>query len=105
MTEKHNCSCGNGDHEHEHEEEGIVTLVDEDGKEHDFVFIDSLEVEGQEYAVLSPLTEDEEEGDEAIILKIVQDEKGDDILLDIEDDEEWEKVADAWQEMIESEEE
>lgn len=103
MAEKHNCDCGNP--EHDHEEAGIVTLVDEDGKEHDFVFIDSVEVEGQEYAVLSPLTEEEEESDEAIILKITQDDNGDDILVDIEDDEEWEKVADAWQEMIEAEEE
>ena len=49
VADKHNCDCGN--FEHDHEEEGIVTLVDEDGKEHDFVFIDSLEVEGQEYAI------------------------------------------------------
>ena len=103
MADKHNCDCGN--FEHDHEEEGIVTLVDEDGKEHDFVFIDSLEVEGQEYAILSPLTEEDQESDEAIILKIIQDENGDDILVDIEEDEEWEKVADAWQEMIEAEEE
>jgi len=27
------------------------------------------------------------------------------MLLDIEDDEEWEKVADAWENLVESEEE
>ena len=48
--------------------------------------------------------DDEEESEEAIILKIGKDENGDDILFDIEDDEEWEKVADAWQELIEEEE-
>lgn len=96
---KDNC-C---DHEHEQEELGIVTLVDEEGNEHDFAFVDSIEVDGQQYAILSPMEEDEE-SDEAIILKIGQDENGDDILYDIDDDEEWEKVADAWQEMIETEE-
>ena len=101
MVEKHNCSNGECDHE----EAGIVTLVDEDGKEHNFVFIDSIEVDGQEYAILSPMIDDEEGDEEAIILKISKDENGDDILSDIEDDEEWEKVADAWQEMIEAEEE
>jgi len=82
----------------------IVTLVDEDGQEHDFAFVDSIEVDGEQYAILSPIDE-EEESDEAIILKIGKDENGEDILFDIEDDEEWEKVADAWQELIESDEE
>lgn len=94
---------GDGNHEHEQEELGIVTLVDEEGKEHDFAFVDSIEVEGEQYAILSPMEEDEE-SDEAIILKMGKDDNGDDILFDIEDDDEWEKVADAWQEMMESEE-
>ncbi|MFZ5943350.1 MAG: DUF1292 domain-containing protein [Bacillota bacterium] len=100
MAEK----CCNGNHDHDHEDVGIVTLVDEEGKEHDFALVDSIELDGEQYAILSPMEEDEE-GDEAIILKVGKDENGDDILFDIEDDEEWEKVADAWQEMIESDEE
>jgi len=88
----------------EYEEVGVVTLVDEEGKEHDFAFVDSIEVEGQQYAILSPILDEDEESDEAIILKIEKDENGDDILFDIEDDDEWEKIADAWQEMIEKEE-
>jgi len=84
-------------------EEKIV-LVDEDGEEHEFVLIDVLEVDGAEYAILEPVEMDVEES-EAIILKLGKDENGDDILYDIEDDEEWEKVADRWQELIEGEEE
>ncbi|MCR4442032.1 MAG: DUF1292 domain-containing protein [Peptococcaceae bacterium] len=80
-------------------EEKIV-LVDEDGEEHEFVLIDVLEVDGAEYAILEPMELDVEES-EAIILKVGKDENGEDILYDIEDDEEWEKVADRWQEMIE----
>ena len=83
-------------------EEKIV-LVDEDGEEHEFVLIDVIEVDGEEYAILEPL-EDEEDESDAIILKIGKDENGEDILYDVEDDDEWEKVADKWQELIESEE-
>lgn len=96
--------CCNGNHDHEQEEIGVITLLDENDQEHDFAFVDSIEVDGEQYAILSPIEADEE-GDEAIILKIGRDENGDDILFDIEDDEEWEKVADAWQEMIEADEE
>jgi uncharacterized protein YrzB (UPF0473 family) len=85
------------------DEEKIV-LEDEDGEEHELVLIDVLEVDGAEYAILEPIDEDEENS-EAIILKRGKDEHGEEILYDIEDDEEWEKVADKWQEMIEAEEE
>jgi len=75
-----------------------VMLVDEDGEEHEFVLIDVLEVDGNEYAILEPSEADEESDEpaEAIILKIGKDENGEDILYDIEDDDEWEKVADLW---------
>lgn len=84
------------------EEEKIV-LVDEDGEEHEFALIDVIEVDGGEYAILAPLDAEKEES-EAIILKVGKDDNGEDILYDIEDDDEWEKVADTWQEMIENEE-
>ncbi|PKM88547.1 MAG: DUF1292 domain-containing protein [Firmicutes bacterium HGW-Firmicutes-12] len=83
-----------------------IVLIDEEGVEHEFILIDMLEVDGQEYAILEPLEiEEEEEEAEAIILKVTKDENDEDILTDIEDDEEWEKVADKWQELIESDEE
>ena len=89
--------------EHENEEENIITLTDEDGKEFDFELIDMLKVEDSDYAILLPLEEDEE-SDEAIILRVIYDEQGEiQTLENIEDDEEWEKVADAWQEMLENE--
>jgi len=90
--------------EHEHEEsESIITLTDEDGQEFDFELIDMLKVEGSDYAILLPLEEDEE-SDEAIILRVLYDEQGEiETLENIEDDEEWEKVADAWQETLENE--
>lgn len=81
----------------------VITLVDEEGKEHDFDLVDAIEVDEEKYAILAPILEDEEP-DEVIILKVAKDENGEDVLYDIEDDDEWEKVANAWQELIEEEE-
>ncbi len=83
------------------EQDEVITLIDEDGAEHDFNVIDVIEVEGSEYAILLPV---EDESDEAVILKFANDEDGNEILVDIESDEEWEKVADAWEEMVMAEE-
>ncbi|WP_041458860.1 DUF1292 domain-containing protein [Ammonifex degensii] len=79
------------------EELEVITLVDENGEEQDFEVLDILEVEGSTYAVLLPLGQDEESGD-ILILKFSQDEEGNEILVDLED-EEWEKVADIWEEL------
>ena len=61
-----------------------------------------LEVEGSQYAVLSPI-EDGEESEDAIILKVGLDTNGEEMLFDIEDDEEWEKVVDVWNNSLEEE--
>jgi uncharacterized protein YrzB (UPF0473 family) len=91
------------------EEVATILLMDEEGEEHLFELIAELEIEGEHYKVLVPL--DEEEGDleeedvevEVIIMKVLVDEEGEEFLCDIEDDEEWERVADAWQELMEGE--
>lgn len=101
MTEhKHGPDCG---HEHDIEEFDTIILTDDDGNDHEFLHLDTLEVDGSTYFVLVPISgEEDEEVDEAIILKLGQDEDGNDMLMDIEDDEEWEKVADAWETMEEA---
>ncbi|MEQ8237065.1 MAG: DUF1292 domain-containing protein [Syntrophomonadaceae bacterium] len=89
------------------EEFPILVLVDEDGEEHEFELLAELEIEDQTYRVLIPLDEAamvSEEEVEVIILKVVYDDEGNEFLADIEDDEEWERVADAWQELADSEE-
>lgn len=86
----------------ENEDYEIIPLVDEDGNEHDFALLGVVEVENFEYAILLPLEEEEgleEDEGEAIILKIITDEEGNQTLEGIDDDEEWEKVADAWEEL------
>lgn len=79
----------------EEEMDDVLILVDEEDQEHPFQMIDMVEVDGNKYAVLVPLEEGADE-EEAIILKIVEDENGEEVLYDIEDDEEWEKVVDIW---------
>jgi len=98
----------NKEEELEEETFDVVVLNDDEGNEHEFMHLASLEVEGSTYFVLLPVEEtedDEDEEAEAIILKLGKDENGEDMLMDIEDDEEWEKVADAWEEMEEEAEE
>lgn len=93
----------NKEEELEEETFDVVVLNDDEGNEHEFMHLATLEVEGNTYFVLLPMeeTEEDDEEAEAIILKVVQDESGEDMLVDVEDDEEWEKVADAWEEMEE----
>jgi uncharacterized protein YrzB (UPF0473 family) len=82
-------------------EEDLVVLVDEDDHEHTFQVIETFELNGQEYAVLFPWEEEEE--DSAVVLRIVE-ENGEDMLYDIEDDAEWEAVAAYWNEHVDEEE-
>jgi len=76
------------------EEGNPLVLTDEEGNEHQFALLDIVQAKEQEYAILLPL---DEETDEAIILKVGVDENGEEILSEIEDDAEWEMVAEAWQ--------
>ena len=106
MTDHHH-DCGHDhDHDHDAEEFDTIILTDDEGHDHEFLHLDTLEVDGSTYFVLMPISDQEsedEEADEAIILKLGRDQDGNEMLLDIEDDEEWEKVADAWENMEEEE--
>ena len=73
----------------------MITLIDEDDVEHECAVEAFLDVDGNRYAVLVP--QSEEFVDEAVIMRFGEDENGEEVLFDIEDDEEWEKVADAYE--------
>ncbi|HWP98432.1 MAG TPA: DUF1292 domain-containing protein [Syntrophomonadaceae bacterium] len=98
-----------GDDEIFDEELPIMVLVDEDGAEHHFELLAELEIENNTYKVLLPLLDEDTEIDEdeveIFFFKVLLDEEGNEFLSDIEDDEEWEMVADAWKELEEEEEE
>jgi len=89
----------------------VIVLTDESGEEHEFELIEILEVDDREYAVLAPLDgeakedagEEDLDEDEAIILRVETDENGERVFSDIEDDDEWEKVAEAWESSLDDE--
>ena len=57
--------------EMEEELDNIIVLNDEDGKEVKFEFLDLVEYENEEYVVLLPIEEDDnEDAGEVVILKV-----------------------------------
>ncbi len=61
----------------EEELNNIIILNDENGEEVPFEFLDVVEFEGEEYVVLLPVEEDEEDSGEVVILKIEDTESED----------------------------
>ncbi|WP_028545015.1 DUF1292 domain-containing protein [Paenibacillus taiwanensis] len=96
----HDCGCGH-DHDHEHNhEEFIVTLVDDEGNEIEMALVETFNVEEQLYALLLERNNPEADG---IIVRV--DEDGEDMVLNaIEEDEEWERVQQAYDELVSSQE-
>jgi len=83
------------------EDDNKVTLVDEEGKEHSFLVLDILTVNENDYAILLPEGTDfnsETDEQEAIIFRIVETED-EQTLLAVDDDQEWEEVSKAWEEV------
>ena len=51
--------------------DNVIVLNDEEGNEVNFEFLDLIELEGEEYVVLLPMSEEGEEDDgEVVILKV-----------------------------------
>lgn len=85
----------------------FIVLYDEDGNETEFEVIATLEVEDNEYAILLPAGADidpeSDEVDEVYVLRMEQDENGDDVLVGIEDEDELNEVIMAYEELIKDE--
>ena len=56
--------------EMEEDLDNIIVLNDEEGKEVKFEFLDLVEYEEEEYVVLLPIEDDEEDSGEVVILKV-----------------------------------
>ena len=69
-----------------------VTLTDEEGVEREFDIIGTLEMDGNEYFALVAVEGNE---DEYIVLKVIE-ENGEEVLVTIDDDDEFDRVADAF---------
>lgn len=84
-------------------EDQIIETIDENGNLIKFELFDIVEVDEQEYALLLPVEEEEEDNDEVVLMRITKD--GDEYLFEtIDDDDEFEKVANYVENMDEDEE-
>ena len=81
----------------ENDEPEIFLLTDENGKESKFELIGETEMDGAIYYAMIPI---EEGSDEYVILKVVTDENGEDMLESVDDDDEFDKVADIFDDMF-----
>lgn len=84
----------------------LYSLIDDEGHEHEFELLDSLELDDTTYYAFTPVYDDAQallnDSCELIILKSdgpTMDEGGD--VISIEDDEEYERVAELFTERLE----
>ena len=63
----------------------FVTLIDEDGNEVEFEHIDTVEYEGVTYLAFIPAELSVEEDAEVVIMQVVTDENGEELLEGVED--------------------
>lgn len=84
--------------------EDIVTVVDDDGKEHVFEELDRIETDdGSRYVALLPVIDDEEEildGDGDVLILKVLEEDGENYLVQIEDDDEFKTVGNIFEDRL-----
>ncbi len=86
------------------ERDDIVVLIGEDGEEAEFEHIDTIEMNGNEYVVLLPVEEQEnEEVDEVVILKVDHNEDGEDSFVTVDDEEELNSVFEEFKTRMEEE--
>jgi len=78
------------------EEMESILLYDENGEEISFDIITKLDIADKEYIIVIP-TEAVEDEEEAIALRIDKDDKGEDVLVVVEDDEELAIVSEAFE--------
>ena len=81
----------------ENEEREVFLLTDETGKESQFELIAEAEMDGSLYYAMVPI---EEGNEEYVILKVVADEYGVDMLESVDDDDEFDKIADIFDDMF-----
>lgn len=77
-------------------EEMFVTLDLDDGSQLECQIVSIFETDGQNYIALAPMDNDEE----IIFYRYFEDEEGNPSLENIEDDDEFEKVTDRFDELL-----
>ena len=79
--------------------DNVIVLNDEDGNEVSFEFLDLVELDGEEYVILLPTDEDENEPGEVVILQVEDTESEDEeSYISVEDEEVLNKVFEMFKE-------
>lgn len=94
----------------EDDEIQVISLEDENGQNHDFEIIDMITDNGTEYYALLPYYEtpdeldskDDDDAAEVLLMKLVK-QGEDDILESIEDETEYNRIADLFDERLDKE--
>lgn len=84
----------------------VLTLVDEDGVEHEFEVIDTLELQEERYLALVPVFDDSQEmlddSGELVILKVMSEEGSEEEYLEpIQDEDEFNNVSQIFMHRLE----
>ncbi len=78
-------------------EENKVVLLDENGQENEFELVMSFDVEDKTYVLLAP----DEESEDVYAFVIEEDENGEEVLMPVEDEEEFALVEETYAQLAE----
>jgi uncharacterized protein YrzB (UPF0473 family) len=84
-------------------ESELVTVQDEDGKEHKFELLDAIETDDGRYVALLPVYDDPADSlddDGELIILSVQEENGEEMLVAIEDEKLFDEIAEIFEERL-----
>lgn len=88
----------------EEELDNIIVLNDENGEEVKFEFLDLVELDGEEYVILLPADENEEDEGEVVILKVEDTESEDEeSYVSVDDEDTLNKVFEIFKEKFKDE--
>lgn len=83
----------------------LYELIDDNGEKSVFELLDAMEVDGEQYFALTPYFENEEDmlqdDGEVVILKSFVDENGEEIMISIDDEDEFDKIGNMFMERLE----
>ena len=75
----------------------FVTIIDDEGNEFELEVIESMDYNGHTYRAFLPADMSEDDPDYGfVLLRVVEDENGDEYFEDIPDDDEYDTVADLF---------
>ena len=81
----------------------LVSVLDDEGNEHQFELLDAIETDESRFVALLPVYSDAEaaidDDGELVILEVV-DQDGEDLLVPIEDDDVFEEIASIFEERL-----